>query len=85
MAQATPTTSVIGGGMQGSDGMVWEIYFLSFECNELDRKYSPIINGQEGGGGLYKTDGSCSSRHSRCPEHGLCSIPALPSLRFLWV
>ena len=54
MAQATPTTSVIGGGMQGSDGMVWEIYFLSFECNELDRKYSHIINGQEGGGGLYK-------------------------------
>ena len=48
--QATPATSVMGG----SDGMVWEIYFLPVECNELDRKYSPIINGRKEGAGCIK-------------------------------
>ena len=30
------------------------IYFLSFECNELDRKYSSIINGRKEGAGYIK-------------------------------
>ena len=40
MAQATPTTSVIGGGMQGSDRMVWEAEILNTHGCETGCSYA---------------------------------------------